>query len=249
MSSFAASSSDTRWPPRPSCDQRPDLLLVLPGHGAQSLQVPRCDSMLVGPTGGGNSSALHTEAFQERDQAPTGPHAIMGSAEDWWFGGPVRSARGSQEGAIVSDDRGARPRPPPRWFIRLFWSAHRAVCQHSGGRGGAVASERGRWGTARLTDNRAPHRSAAQRDRVGYFEDGPNLVTLASETAGPMGSRPGGSTCKRIPPRRSIWSIGSRPVKARAAEGEERSRLWARWARITGSWTPMRRCGRPRLRS
>jgi F420H(2)-dependent quinone reductase len=42
------------------------------------------------------------------------------------------------------------PRLPPRWFVRPFWSVHRGLYRLSGG-----------------------------RVVVGYFEDGPNLVTMA----------------------------------------------------------------------
>jgi hypothetical protein len=43
------------------------------------------------------------------------------------------------------------PRLPPRWFIRVVWSAHRAICRVSGGRVGLWRPKHGRWGTARLT--------------------------------------------------------------------------------------------------
>ncbi len=46
-----------------------------------------------------------------------------------------------------------------------------------------------------------------------------------------MASLPGGSTSKRIPRPVSILSTVD-TVKARAAEGEERSRLWDRWREI-----------------
>ena len=51
----------------------------------------------------------------------------------------------------MSDDRKRAPRLPPRWFIRLVWWAHRAICRVSGGRVGLWRPKRGRWGTARLT--------------------------------------------------------------------------------------------------
>ncbi len=64
---------------------------------------------------------------------------------------------------------------------------------------------------------------------VGYYEDGPNLVTLAMNgwaDADPawwlnLQARP--DTVVELPD-------GPRAVRGRAAEGDERDRLWARWA-------------------
>jgi len=58
------------------------------------------------------------------------------------------------------------------------WSLHRAVCRISGGRVGLWRPKPGRWGTLRLTTTGR----RTGRDHsviVGYFEDDPNLVTLA----------------------------------------------------------------------
>lgn len=66
---------------------------------------------------------------------------------------------------------------------------------------------------------------------VGYFEDGENLVTLAmngwgeAEPAWWLNLQAHPDTTVRI-------RDGVRPVHARRAEGEERARLWARWAAI-----------------
>ena len=146
------------------------------------------------------------------------------------FGGLVRSALGSQEGTNVSDDRERAPRLPPRWFIRLFWSAHRAVCRISGGRVGLWRPKRGRWGAARLTTT--GRRTGQQRSViVGYFEDGPNLVTLAMN--GWADGEPAWWLNLQAHPDATVDLVkGSRPVRARAAEGEERSRLWAKWRDI-----------------
>jgi F420H(2)-dependent quinone reductase len=105
-----------------------------------------------------------------------------------------------------SDDRERSPRLPPRWFIRVVWSAHRAVCRISGARVGLWRPKRGRWGTARLTTT---GRRTGRKHSVivGYYEDGPNLVTLAmngwadGEPAWWLNLQP-------RPTRRSIWSRG-----------------------------------------
>jgi F420H(2)-dependent quinone reductase len=130
----------------------------------------------------------------------------------------------------LSDERVGGPRLPPRWFIRLVWSAHRAVCRFSGGRVGLWRAKRGRWGTVRLTTT--GRRTGRQRSViVGYFEDGPNLVTLAMN--GWADGEPAWWLNLKAHPDATVDLVnGSRRVRARAAEGEERSRLWARWRDI-----------------
>jgi deazaflavin-dependent oxidoreductase (nitroreductase family) len=66
---------------------------------------------------------------------------------------------------------------------------------------------------------------------VGYFEDGPNLVTLAMN--GWADPEPAWWLNLQANPDATVELVGgSRPVRAHAAEGEERSRLWARWRAI-----------------
>jgi len=43
------------------------------------------------------------------------------------------------------------PKLPPRWFIRTFWRAHRALHRLSGGRFLWTTSSKRGWGAARLT--------------------------------------------------------------------------------------------------
>src|SRR5919106_2203048 len=118
-----------------------------------------------------------------------------------------------------------RPSLPPRWFIRLAWIAHRAVYRLTGGRRGLSEPKAGAGGHMRLRT--IGRRSGQERVAIlGYFEDGPNLVTLAMNGWGD--------------PEPAWWlnllanpdavvdlKGGSRPVRARAAGGEERARLWA----------------------
>lgn len=122
------------------------------------------------------------------------------------------------------------PRVPPRWFVRAFWSAHRVVCQVSRGRVGLWQPKRGRWGTARLTTT--GRRSGRQRSViVGYFQDGPNIITLAMN--GWADSEPAWWLNLQAQPDAMInLGKGSYAVRAHAAEGEERIRLWARWRDI-----------------
>ena len=78
----------------------------------------------------------------------------------------------------MSDERERGPRLPPRFIVRLAWSTHRAIYRVTGGRVGLWRPKPGRWGTLRLTTT--GRRTGRPRSViVGYFEDGPNLVTLA----------------------------------------------------------------------
>ena len=66
----------------------------------------------------------------------------------------------------------------PRWFVRTFWSAHRGLYRVTRGRLGLWRPKPGRWGAMRLTT--IGRRSGMERSVIlGYFEDGPNLVTMA----------------------------------------------------------------------
>ena len=74
----------------------------------------------------------------------------------------------------------ARPlRLPPRWFIRTAWVSHRAWHRMTGGRRGLwLPTTGGKFGALRLRT--VGRRSGEERAAIlGYFEDGPDLVTLA----------------------------------------------------------------------
>lgn len=66
---------------------------------------------------------------------------------------------------------------------------------------------------------------------LGYFEDGPNLVTMAMN-GWADGEPAWWLNLQANPEARVELSEGQRPVRGRAAQGEERSRLWARWREI-----------------
>src|SRR5512142_3176889 len=73
---------------------------------------------------------------------------------------------------------GDKPRLPPRWFIRTFWRVHRQIVRASGGRRGLWLPRPGKWGALRLTTT--GRRSGEPRSVIlGYYEDGPNLVSMA----------------------------------------------------------------------
>ncbi len=63
---------------------------------------------------------------------------------------------------------------------------------------------------------------------LGYYEDGPNLVTMAMNGWGDP--EPAWWLNAQAQPDAAVDLIdGPRPVHVRAAEGDERARLWARW--------------------
>jgi deazaflavin-dependent oxidoreductase (nitroreductase family) len=121
-------------------------------------------------------------------------------------------------------------RLPPRWFIRSFWIAHRRLYRVTGGRVGLWRPKPGKWGALRLTTiGRRTGREHAVM--VGYFEDGPNLVTLAMNGWGD--AEPAWwLNLQAHPDARADLPDGPRPVRGRAARGEERERLWNRWREI-----------------
>jgi deazaflavin-dependent oxidoreductase (nitroreductase family) len=117
---------------------------------------------------------------------------------------------------------------PPRWFIRLFWMVQRAVYVVTGGRIGLQTATADHQGMLRLRT--VGRRSGRERVAIlGYFEDGPDLVTMAMN--GWADPEPAWWLNLQAQPDVTVdLPGGSRAVHARAADPEERPRLWARWA-------------------
>jgi deazaflavin-dependent oxidoreductase (nitroreductase family) len=117
---------------------------------------------------------------------------------------------------------------PPRWFIRTFWAVQRAVYSVTGGRLGLRAAKADRWGMMRLRT--VGRRSGEERKAIlGYFEDGPDLVTMAMN--GWADPEPAWWLNLQAHPDVTVdLPGGSRAVRGRAANAEERPRLWAKWA-------------------
>jgi F420H(2)-dependent quinone reductase len=127
----------------------------------------------------------------------------------------------------MSDKDEQRARIPPRWFVVLAWYVHRGIYRVTGGRRGLWRPTNTRWGTMRLTTT--GRRTGRQRSVIiAYFEDGPNLVGMAMN--GWADPEPAWWRNLQAHPDATVALVdGSRPVRARAATGDERSRLWDRW--------------------
>lgn len=117
---------------------------------------------------------------------------------------------------------------PPRLFVRIAWVAHRALHRLTGGRRGLWPASADKWGTMRLTT--VGRRTGRPRTAIlGYFEDGSNLVTMAMN--GWADPDPKWWLNLQAQPEATV-DLGHGPmaVTGRAATGDERSRLWGRWA-------------------
>jgi deazaflavin-dependent oxidoreductase (nitroreductase family) len=124
-------------------------------------------------------------------------------------------------------------RPVPRLLLSAFWKTHRTLYRISGGRIGLQAPERGtRFGMLRLhTVGRRSGRLRATM--VGYFADGANLVTLAMNGWGK--ADPAWWLNLQSHPVATVdVPEGRRAVRARAATGAERDRLWATFREYPG---------------
>jgi deazaflavin-dependent oxidoreductase (nitroreductase family) len=97
----------------------------------------------------------------------------------------------------------------------------------TGGRRGLWTPKAGKWGTMRLTT--VGRRSGKERSAIlGYYEDGPNLVTMAMN--GWAEPEPAWWLNLQAQPDVTVeLKTGTRHVRGRAAQGDERARLWARW--------------------
>jgi deazaflavin-dependent oxidoreductase (nitroreductase family) len=121
-------------------------------------------------------------------------------------------------------------RLPPRWVVLAFWHGHRALLRATGGRFGLWRPKPNGWGTLRLTTT-GRRSGMPRRVVVGYFEDGANLVTMAMNGWGP--AEPAWwLNLQDQPEAVAETRDGARLVRAHRAQGEERERLWSRWAEI-----------------
>lgn len=115
---------------------------------------------------------------------------------------------------------------PPRRMVRVAWALHRALYRLTGGRIGLRRPVAGdTFGMLRLTTT--GRRSGQPRVAiVGYFEDGANLVSLAMNGWG-KDEPAWWLNLRSNPDAAVVLADGPRAVRARAAAGPERERLWA----------------------
>ena len=124
-----------------------------------------------------------------------------------------------------------KPRLPPTWFVHTAWRVHRALHRLSGGRFLWTTSNRRGWGALHLTTT--GRKTGQERSVIiGYIEDGEDLVALAMN--GWDEGHPAWWLNLEATPGATVRLAGLPPrqVRARAAVGEERHRLWQQWARL-----------------
>jgi deazaflavin-dependent oxidoreductase (nitroreductase family) len=127
----------------------------------------------------------------------------------------------------MSAAKPGKARLPPRWFIRLAWIVHRRLYRWSRGRLGLWRPKPRGWGVMRLTTT-GRRTGRARAVMLGYFEDGPNLVTMAMNGWGD--AEPAWWLNLQARPDATVDLVdGPRQITARAAHGAERERLWSRW--------------------
>ena len=126
---------------------------------------------------------------------------------------------------------GGKARVPPRWFVVTAWHVHRLIVRASGRRRGLWPPRPGKWGALRLTTR--GRRSGEPRSVIlGYVEDGPNLVAMAMNGWG--AAEPAWWLNLQAHPDAIVELAGGirREVLGRAAEGEDRERLWQRFREL-----------------
>jgi len=118
-----------------------------------------------------------------------------------------------------------KPFLPPRWFIRAAWAVHRALYAVSGGRFGLRKPSAKTYGMMRI--HTTGRRTGGERVAIlGYYEDGPNLFTLAMNGWGEP--EPAWWLNLQAHPDATVeLPDGTREVRARVATGDERTRLWS----------------------
>ena len=118
-------------------------------------------------------------------------------------------------------------RTPPRFAIRTFWIAQRAIYRLSKGRMGLASPEAGRRFGMLSLDTLGRRSGKARVAIVGYYEDGLNLVTVAMN--GWDKAEPAWWLNLQANPEATVELVsGPRAVRARVASGDERDRLWAK---------------------
>lgn len=119
---------------------------------------------------------------------------------------------------------------PPRWVITTAWKIHRALFRWSKGRLGLRKPNAKTYGLAQLTTT--GRRSGEARSiMIGYYEDGGDFVTMAMNGWG--AAEPAWWLNLQANPEATLTLVdGAVEVVGRAADSDERPRLWERWQDI-----------------
>ncbi len=123
------------------------------------------------------------------------------------------------------------PKLPPAWFKHVFWRVHRFAYRILGARVLWTPKSKRGWGALHLTA--VGRTSGEQREVIlGYIEDDSSPVVLAMN--GWDEGQPAWWLNLEAHPDAVIRLKGEpeRPARARRAEGDERDRLWRRWAEV-----------------
>ncbi len=119
---------------------------------------------------------------------------------------------------------------PPRWVVRSAWWLHRRLYRGTKGRKGLRLPEGDQYGMMWLTTT--GRKSGQERSVIlGYFDDGPDLVTMAMNGWGD-GEPAWWLNLQAHPESFVVLADRQYEVRGRVAEGDERTRLWGRWREI-----------------
>jgi deazaflavin-dependent oxidoreductase (nitroreductase family) len=122
----------------------------------------------------------------------------------------------------------------PRWLVRTIWTVHRAAYRVTGGRFGLRTATDRRWGMLRLRS--VGRRSGKERVAIlGFIEDGGTIVIPAMN--GWADPEPAWWLNLQANPEATVELPDGqrRAVRARAAVGEDRERLWAEFVALGSS--------------
>jgi F420H(2)-dependent quinone reductase len=134
---------------------------------------------------------------------------------------------------MQATEQATQKAPPkvPRWLVRTIWIVHRTAYRLTRGRFGLRPAHERQWGMLRLTTvGRKTGRSRVAI--VGFIQDGPNIVTPAMngwadpEPAWWLNLQANPDATVELP------DGSTRVVRARAAVGEDRERLWRRFVAL-----------------
>ena len=133
-------------------------------------------------------------------------------------------------GRRSGEPRHQQPALPPRWFVVLFWHGHRALLRVSGGRLGLWRPGPHRWGTLRLTTT--GRRTGRPRRGVGGDNEDCGGPVPQAKTGWGGPAPPWWLNLQAHPDAVAQTRDGAVEVRAHRARGEERARLWSRWAEL-----------------